>query len=338
MPSSETREFTLRVGPATCLPALARSFGRDPAPALAAAGLDERLFDSPENRVSIVKLGTFASGIARLIERPDLGLLIAKSYGPHSLGLILTLAEEGPDVRTALLNIARLLKHHNEFAFLSLSEQGSDAVLSYELRETDFEGEDIVLVTAIGNAFRVMRRFCGDDWCPAEVRLSMARPKNVTPYETFFGAPVRFESAMDALVFTRHWLDQPVTPELGASGSGSLPPSAWDFTDHVRHQIAMRIGREPVTARAIAGAMGLSRRTLDRRLSGHGVSFSQLVDEIRFARARRLLAAGHSPLSDISLALGYAEPSAFSRAFRGWAGCSPQDWRLSREGAQPTEI
>ena len=81
-----------------------------------------------------MKLGTFASGIARLIERPDLGLLIAKSYGPHSLGLILTLAEEGPDVRTALLNIARLLKHHNEFAFLSLSEQGSDAVLSYELR------------------------------------------------------------------------------------------------------------------------------------------------------------------------------------------------------------
>jgi AraC-like DNA-binding protein len=124
---------------------------------------------------------------------------------------------------------------------------------------------------------------------------------------------------------------------LGASGSGSLPPSAWDFTDHVRHQIAMRIGREPVTARAIAAAMGLSRRTLDRRLSGHGVSFSKLVDEIRYARARRLLAAGHAPLSDISLALGYAEPSAFSRAFRGWAGCSPQDWRQSREKSAVTD-
>jgi AraC-like DNA-binding protein len=295
------------------------------------------LFSSPENRVSIVKLGKFASEIARLTGRPDLGLLIAKSYGPHSLGIIVTLAGEGPDVRTALLNIARLLKHHNEFAFLSLSEMESDAILSYELRETGFEGDDIVLVTAIGNAFRVMRRFCGDAWRPAEVRLSMARPRNVTPYETFFGAPVRFESAMDALVFTRHWLDHPVTPDSSASGSGSLPPSAWNFADHVRHQIAMRIGREPVTARAIAAAMGLSRRTLDRRLSGLGVSFTRLVDDIRFARARRLLAVGHAPLSDISLALGYAEPSAFSRAFRGWAGCSPQDWRLYRERTVPPE-
>jgi AraC-like DNA-binding protein len=308
---------------------LAKSFGRDPAPALAAAELDEALFANPENRVSIVRLGKFVSEIARLIERPDLGLLIAKSYGPHSLGLIQALAEEGPDIRTALLNIARLLKHHNEFAFLSLSESGSDAILSYQLRETEFEGEDIVLVTAIGNAFRVMRRFCGNGWFATEVRLSIAKPKNVTPYETFFGAPVQFESAMDALVFPRHWLDQPMRP--ATSGGGSLPSAAWDFTDHVRHQIVMRIGREPVTAWAIATAMGLSRRTLDRRLSGLGVSFSQLVDEIRFARARRLLASGRLPLSDISLALGYAEPSAFSRAFRAWAGCSPQDWRLSRE-------
>lgn len=337
MPSLDKREFTLRIGPATCLPALARDFGHDPAPALAAAELDERLFASPESRVSIARLGRFACEIARLIGRPDLGLLIAQSYGPHSLGLILTLAEEGPDVRSALLNIARLLMYHNEFAFLSLAESGSDAVLSYELRETEFEGADIVLVTAIGNAFRVMRRFCGDGWCPAEVRLSMARPKSVGTYETFFGAPVRFESAMDALVFSRHWLDQPVAPGSAANGGGSLPSSAWDFTDHVRHQIAMRIGREPVTARAIAAAMGLSRRTLDRRLSGLGVSFSQLVDEIRFARARRLLAVGHAPLSDISLALGYAEPSAFSRAFRVWAGCSPQDWRLSRERRVATD-
>jgi AraC-like DNA-binding protein len=327
--SFDTREFTLRVGPATCLPVLARSFGRDPAPALAAAELDEKLFASPENRVSIAKLGKFAFEIARLTRRPDLGLLVAESYGPHSLGLVLALAEEGPDVRTALLNIVYLLKHNNEFAYLSLAESGNDAVLSYELRETEFEGADIVLVSAIGTAFRVLCRFCGHGWCPAEVRLSMTRPKNIGPYEKFFSAPVRFDSAMDALVFPRHWLDHPVTAKSPTSSAGSLPPSAWDFTDHVRHQIAMRIGREPVTAWAIAAAMGLSRRTLDRRLSGLGVSFAQLVDEIRFARARRLLASGRLPFSDVSFALGYGEPSSFSRAFRAWAGCSPQDWRSS---------
>ena len=157
----------LRVGPAIALSGIARSFGVDPAPAFAAAGLEESLFDNSENRISIVRLGKFAAAIARLIGRPDLGLLVARTHGPHSLGLVQVLAEEGPDVRTALQNIARLLKHHSELARLSLSETESDAILSYELREPEFEESDIVLVTAIGDAFRVMRRFCGEMWCPA---------------------------------------------------------------------------------------------------------------------------------------------------------------------------
>lgn len=325
------------MGAATCLPALARRFGFEPAEALAAAGLEEALFTNPENRVSILKLGKFAVEIVRLIGRPDLGLLIAQTCGPPALGMILELAEEGPDVRTALLNIARLLKHHNECAFLSLSESGSDAILTYELRETDFEGADIILLTAIGNAYGVMRSFCGEAWRPAEVRLSMARPANTKPYEAFFSAPVRFDSTMDALVFSAQVLDLAVTRHPPARAGTSLPSAPWDFPDHVRHQIATRLGLAPVTAPEIAANMGLSRRTLDRRLSRLGVSFAQLVDEVRFARARRLLAAGHAPLSDISLALGYMEPSTFSRAFRAWAGCSPLDWRNRHRAASGPE-
>jgi len=323
----DKRSFTLRIGPAISLPAIARSLGHDPAPAFAAAGLDESLFANSEDRVPIAKLGKFAAEIARIIDRPDLGLLLAKSYGPHSLGLVLTLAEEGPDVRTALLNIARLLKHHNELALLSLSETESDAILSYELREPEFEGADIVLATALGNALRVMRRFCGEGWCPAEVRFSMARPKDPLPYEVFFNAPVRFESPMDALVFPRRWLAECVVPSSPHAGLQLPPQAAWNFTDHVRYQIATRVGIRPIDAQVIAGAMGMSRRAFDRRLADFGVSYLELLDELRFARARRLLMAGHAPLAEISVALGYAEPSAFTRAFRKWSGVSPQAWR-----------
>jgi hypothetical protein len=131
-----------------CLPGIARQFGKDPAPAFATAEVDEAMFANPENRVSIAKLGRFASEIARLIDRPDLGLLIARTYGSHSLGPVLPQALQGHDVRAALLNIIRLLKHHNELALLSLSETDGDAILNYELREPEFEGADIVLVTS----------------------------------------------------------------------------------------------------------------------------------------------------------------------------------------------
>ena len=325
--SPDERGFTLRIGPAIALPGIARSFERDPAPAFATAGLDESLFADAENRVPVIKLGKLAAEIARLIGRPDLGLLVARTHGPHSLGLLMTIAEEGPDVRTALLNIARLLKHHNELSLLSVSETESDAILGYELREPEFEGADIFLVTALGNALRVMRRFCGEAWCPAEVRFSMAKPADPAPYEVFFGAPVRFGSTLDGLVFPRRWLSHRVAPSAQRGGPQLPPEGASDVIDHVRHQIAMRVGLAPVDAQVIATSLGMSRRVLDRRLAELGISFQTLLDELRFARARRFLMAGHAPLADISLALGYAEPSVFTRAFRKWSGMPPQDWR-----------
>lgn len=327
--------FSLRIGLAVCLPGIARKFGHDPAPAFAAAELDETLFSNPENRVPVFKLGKLAAGIARLIGRPDLGLLIARTHGPHSLGPVLAVAEDGPDVRTVLLNISRLLKHHNELALISLWETGCDAILSYELREPEFEGADIFVTTALGNALCIMRRFCGEAWRPDEVRLAMMKPADTAPYEIFFGAPVRFESPMDALVFPRRWLDHPVMP-ANMPGKPRLPPQAgWDFTDHVRRQIAMKLGIAPVDARIIAADMGLSRRALDRRLAASGTSFRTQLDELRFARARRLLLAGQAPLADISLALGYADPSAFTRAFRKWSGQAPQAWRDLHRQADP---
>ena len=155
----------------------------------------------------------------------------------------------------------------------------------------------------------------------------MTKPMDTIPYEAFFGAPVRFESPMDALVFPRRWLDHPVVPAALHAGSQLTPQGAWDFTDHVRHQIATRVGIKPVDARVIAADFGMSRRALDRRLAGCGVTFRKLLDELRFARARRLLMAGPTPLAEISLALGYADPSAFTRAFRKWSGVPPEAWR-----------
>jgi AraC-like DNA-binding protein len=134
---------------------------------------------------------------------------------------------------------------------------------------------------------------------------------------------------MDALVFPRRWFDHRVAPDVPEAQRRHAPQSSWDFADHVQHQIALRIGLVPVSAAAIAAAMGMPRRSFDRRLERSGTAFRELVDDLRYARARRLLAAGHIPLADISMALGYTEPSAFSRAFRAWSGVSPQHWRKS---------
>jgi len=93
---------------------------------------------------------------------------------------------------------------------------------------------------------------------------------------------------------------------------GELLPSCYPTIDH--------------TARLL----GMPVRTLQRRLRERGQSYSQLVDTIRCEQACRLLEEPGARMIDVARALGYADPSSFSRAFRRWMGMSPRGYRHRR--------
>jgi AraC-like DNA-binding protein len=88
---------------------------------------------------------------------------------------------------------------------------------------------------------------------------------------------------------------------------------------------------------SIAGLMGLSTRTLQRRLSDAGQSFGKLLEDFRFAEAKRLLSEPALAIEEVSARLGYAEQSSFNRAFKKWSGTTPKGWRRggTKEGAAP---
>ncbi|MBN8558825.1 MAG: helix-turn-helix transcriptional regulator, partial [Burkholderiales bacterium] len=90
-------------------------------------------------------------------------------------------------------------------------------------------------------------------------------------------------------------------------------------------------GRTPATLRA-AQALGVSERTLARRMQAQGLSFTALLDGVRRDAALQAVAHSTRALADIGLALGFAEPAVFWRAFRRWTGCTPQAWRASPGG------
>lgn len=87
----------------------------------------------------------------------------------------------------------------------------------------------------------------------------------------------------------------------------------------------------PTIART-ASLLGVSVRTLQRRLSKNGTSYTMLVDEVRCDTACRLLRAPHACVADVAAALGYADPSSFSRAFIRWTKISPREFRRLRAG------
>ena len=86
----------------------------------------------------------------------------------------------------------------------------------------------------------------------------------------------------------------------------------------------------PTRAQA-ARVLGLTERTLARRLQAQGLSFSGLLDEARREAALQALAHTQRPLAEIGQALGYAEPSVFNRAVRRWTGSTPGAWRLAQQ-------
>jgi AraC-like DNA-binding protein len=123
-------------------------------------------------------------------------------------------------------------------------------------------------------------------------------------------------------------------PALGpqnAGGGSSTPDSPGlrppNFAEEVRRNIRGNLDNPNLSADSVAKLHGIDRRTLSRRLSAEGTSFSKLHRSLRYERACMLLCETTAPLSAITAALGYSEQSAFNRAFQIWSGSSPKRFR-----------
>jgi AraC-like DNA-binding protein len=82
--------------------------------------------------------------------------------------------------------------------------------------------------------------------------------------------------------------------------------------------------------------LGLSARTLQRRLREEGTSHQDLLDEVRSELSRRYLLEPELAICEVAYLLGFSEPSAFHRAFRRWTGVTPKAFRMSRGSAADT--
>jgi AraC-like DNA-binding protein len=95
----------------------------------------------------------------------------------------------------------------------------------------------------------------------------------------------------------------------------------------VRQQLVERLRDGEPEQGAVARPLGLSERTLQRRLRDEGTTFGALVDDVRLELARMYLGDPELAIFEVAFLLGYSEPSAFNRAFRRWTGASPSEHR-----------
>jgi AraC-like DNA-binding protein len=187
-----------------------------------------------------------------------------------------------------------------------------------------------------------LRSITGVALSPLEVRLM--HPRGVAPSECrrFFGCPVEYGAAADIVRFSKDVLairiptaDSRLGHILRAYADSLLhqvpaQPDA-SLEERVMAIVADRLGSGRLTLGDVARELGLSDRTLRRRLREAGTSFSALVERKRVDLAREWLTDTDFDLKHISFLLGYSEPAAFSRAFKRRTGSSPG--RLREGGA-----
>jgi len=158
-------------------------------------------------------------------------------------------------------------------------------------------------------------------------------------YEAHFGCAVAFGALQNVLVFEQADLQRPfvthnaevlalVAPQLEAELAQQL--AQFTLRDQVKATLKKTLAGQRPELRAVARELGVSRRTLQRRLSDERVTFQQLIAEARRELARHYLQHSSLELNETAYLLGYEDPNSFFRAFQQWEGTSPGEWRAAR--------
>lgn len=297
------------------------------------AGLRERDLADPDHFVELEKMLVLQDEAAREAADDTLGLTLALTYNANRLGVLAYALFNAPTVGAALHNLERYAHTLLHGVKVVVEYRDSECLSGYdipvgdrELRRQNAEGASVI-------AFETMRRLIGPGWRPKRVEFGHRRPADLTQHNRVFGCPLRFEAEHSfALVFDVADLDRPV---LGADtrilpivqrylDDIPAPPDGGDgWPARVRSLIARNVSNGHPNMERIARLLGLSGRTLQRRLGERGLVWKTLVEEVRRELALRYLKDEGMSLTEIAFLLGYSDLSAFDRAFRRWLGTTP---------------
>jgi AraC-like DNA-binding protein len=318
-------------------PAWAHRFAAEkiPVPALLRrAGLPAGLFQQEKIYVTTAQIFALWRGVAEMVSDPGFGLKLGTEFRferSHPVAIAGICSRNFGDALQRLARYKQLTCPEE----IRVHRKAGEASVEFHFVEAKEAEPDIMVDVGLSWILNVARR--GSDGAITPLRLELSRPpKHRALFEKHFGCPVRFKAGRNALVFRSSDLDRPfvtcneeLLAMIGPQLESELQSRTTSTTvsDRVR-QCLRRIlaGRRPAL-QDVARELGLSARTLQRRLTGAGVTFQQLVEDTRRDLARHYLKKRSLELNEAAFLLGFEDATSFYRAFQTWEGTSPGAWR-----------
>ena len=298
---------------------LARGLGVDPYRMAASVGLPSACLTDPDLKVSSESIGRLLEVTARRAGAQDIGLRLAEGRRLSNLGAVALVVREQPTLRAAIETLIHYAWLQNEALSLRLEPAGPVTLLRLEVATERGGGRQGTELT-IGVLVRTLRDLLGKTWRPEVVAFRHTAPENLATHRRVLGLTPTFGEDFTGLVLPTADLDKPIPaadPDMARQAQRYVDQIAGarhaDPAAVVRDLLAALLPTGGCSIERVAAHMGLTRRTLHRRLARQGVTFTELLSDVRRRAAAAHLATPDRSLTEIAGRLGYSSLSAFSR-------------------------
>ncbi|GAC1031756.1 AraC family transcriptional regulator [Pseudomonas sp. No.21] len=312
----------------------AESLGLPRAELLAASGLGDAQLGDPDARIPFPAQEALWSAIESRLAHPEPGLVLGQALAPGQFSVLGYLLQSSPTLGDALEAELRYQRLVGEGGTLAVEIRGDQLWTLYRPLHPHVPATRTRVLALMAFWMRLMQPLL-DDFRLLRACFIHSRPESLAAYEDCFACALEFDATDYALVLPLKL--------RGAALRQANPPLQALLRQHAEALLA-RLPSEGLRARvvallsaqlahgepdrsALAASLGLSERTLQRRLAEEGSSYQQLLGDTRLQLAERHLQEGNLPIAEIAVLLGYSEPSVFFRAFRQWTGKTPGEYR-----------
>ncbi len=311
------------------------------APLLRRVGLSERDLDNRQRRVSAIAQVRLLECAAEALGDSAFGLHLAQQANLREAGLLFYVTSAARTIGETLPLYERYSRIVNEAVPVKLLPIQNGVVVEFNFvglsRHHFHQNAEFVLAANL----KGMRENVGRNVRPIRVTFAHPRNSNLQEFERFFGCPVEYGSVSDQWSFSNETLAAPLI-----TGDPYLLETLQPFCDEaarerntavgslrssVENELQKLLPHGKANRQTVARALGMSERTLSRKLADEGTTYEELVDQLRRSLAFQYIKARSISFSQIAWLLGYEGSTSFSHAFVRWTGRSPSAARKEKQ-------
>ena len=314
------------------------SYGIDPAPLFAEEDISVKLPIDPGVSIPFEKVDRIRKKTLELTGDEALGLRSATMYSPSQLGALGYAWQASLTLRKACSRLQRFIRVVNVKAVVNVEDRDGCMVVTLKLDVTSV-AEDVRDDAALAIITMMCKMVSGEHFRLQAVSFKRSEPRNTKPYFEYFGCPLSFDQDENQLFIPLSLADEVLTganPELAMMNDQVVTRRLAlldrnDIVARVQSELLDQLPNGGISDDSVADALYMSVRTMHRKLTEANSNFRTLLVETRRNLAEQYILDNSLTLTEISLLLGFSEPSSFSRAFKSWTGTAPSEARQARQ-------